>query len=195
MEHEDLMRKLENLETPDIELPGHKQALRIALLNSRHFKQGSAMDWAKILAPVTVAVLVIAVVGFFNVVQPRIEMAHASEIVRNDPYVQELLGERGLEIADVELRDSEAFVLVVLKPVYVELYGNKDLVPAPGETQYSACNISFSGYIFKVDLAAEQVVAFGEVANVTDLGDVKLEDINLAKIAPSESEEPEGDAG
>jgi uncharacterized secreted protein with C-terminal beta-propeller domain len=65
MKHEDLIKKLENLKTPDIELTGHKQALRMTLLNSGRFKKRTIMDWAKILAPVTAAVLLITVVGLF----------------------------------------------------------------------------------------------------------------------------------
>jgi len=37
MKHEDLIKKLENLETPEIELQGHKQALKMALLSSGRF--------------------------------------------------------------------------------------------------------------------------------------------------------------
>ena len=70
MKHEDLIEKLENLETPEIELPGHKQALKMALLDSGRFKERTIMDWVKILAPITAAVLLIAVMGFFAVYKP-----------------------------------------------------------------------------------------------------------------------------
>jgi len=70
MKHEDLIKKLENLETPEIELLGHKQALKMALLNSGRFKERTIMDWAKILAPITTALLLIAVVGVFAVYRP-----------------------------------------------------------------------------------------------------------------------------
>jgi inhibitor of cysteine peptidase len=70
MKHEDLIKKLENLETPEIELPGHKQALKMVLLSSERFKKRTIMDWTKILAPVATAVLVIAVLGLFSVYQP-----------------------------------------------------------------------------------------------------------------------------
>ena len=70
MKHEDLIKKLENLETPEIEVPGHKQALKMALLNSGRFKERTIMNWAKVLAPITAAVLLIAVVGFFAVDRP-----------------------------------------------------------------------------------------------------------------------------
>jgi uncharacterized secreted protein with C-terminal beta-propeller domain len=67
MKYEDLIKKLENLKTPDIELPGHKQVLRMALLDSGRFKQRTIMNWAKVLAPVAAAVLLITVVGLFAV--------------------------------------------------------------------------------------------------------------------------------
>ena len=70
MKHEDLIKKLENLETPEIELPGHRQALKMALLSSGRFKARTIMDWTKILAPVTAALLLIAVMGLFAVYKP-----------------------------------------------------------------------------------------------------------------------------
>jgi inhibitor of cysteine peptidase len=70
MKHEDFMKKLENLETPEIELSGHRQSLKMALLSSGRFKERTIMDWVKILAPVTAAVLLIAVVGVFALNRP-----------------------------------------------------------------------------------------------------------------------------
>jgi inhibitor of cysteine peptidase len=87
MKQEDLIKKLENLKTPEIELQGHKQALKMTLLSSGRFKartiavniiprlspapaMAAVMDWAKILAPVATAVLLIAVVGVLAVLKP-----------------------------------------------------------------------------------------------------------------------------
>jgi len=65
MKHEDFIEKLEKLKTPEIELRGHKQALRMFLLNSGRFKQKTIMNWTKVLAPIAAAVLLITVVGIF----------------------------------------------------------------------------------------------------------------------------------
>jgi inhibitor of cysteine peptidase len=70
MKHEDLIKKLDNLKTPEIGLPGRRQVLRMFLLNSGRFRRKTAMDWAKVLAPVTAALLVVASVGVFAGVQP-----------------------------------------------------------------------------------------------------------------------------
>jgi len=71
MKHEDLIEKLKNLKTPEIELPGHKQTLKMVLLSSERFRKRTIMDWTKILAPITAALLLIAVVGFFAVNRPE----------------------------------------------------------------------------------------------------------------------------
>src|SRR4030042_492418 len=67
MKYEDFIKKLENLKTPDIELPGHKQVLKMFLLNSGRFRARTVMNWAKLLAPVAAAVLLIAVTGLVAV--------------------------------------------------------------------------------------------------------------------------------
>jgi inhibitor of cysteine peptidase len=71
MKHEDLIKKLENLKTPEIELPGYRQALKMALLSSGRFKARTIKDWTKILAPVATAVLLIAVMGLLAVIKPE----------------------------------------------------------------------------------------------------------------------------
>ena len=193
MKHEDLIQKLENLETPEIELPGHKQALKMALLNSGRFKERTIMDWAKILAPVTAAVLLIAVVGFFNVIQPRLQIAQAKEIAMNDPQVQELMEENELEITEVKLQNGEAFVLVAYQLTSEQSRPDGDILTAPGEGSPSACNVTVSGYILKVDLAEEKVTEFGKVDEITGLQDINLDDIDFANFGPPEGEEPEED--
>jgi len=65
MKYEDFVKKLENLKAPEIELPGHKQALRMFLLNYGRFKQKTIMNWAKVLAPIAATVLLITFVGIF----------------------------------------------------------------------------------------------------------------------------------
>ena len=190
MKYEDLIKKLENLENPEIQLPGHKQALKMALLNSGHFKERTIRDWTKILAPVTAAVLLIAVVGFFNVIQPRLQMAQAKEIAMSNPQVQELMKNNELEITEVELRNGEAFVLLTHQVTSVESHPGEDALPAPGEGSFSAANITVSGYILKVNLAEEKVTEFGKLDESTGLRDINLDDIDFAKLEPAEGMAP-----
>jgi len=112
MREEDLIRQLESLETPDIELAGHRQALRAALINSDRFQRRTPTGWARILAPVAAAAALIAFFGFVNLIQPELHTARAMEIARTDAQVQALMTEYGLDIAEVKLQDGEAFVLL-----------------------------------------------------------------------------------
>ncbi|MGA8848532.1 MAG: beta-propeller domain-containing protein [Dehalococcoidia bacterium] len=86
MKHEDLIEKLEHLQTPEIELPGHKQALKMALLNSGRFKERTIMNWAKILAPITAALLLIAALGVFVVNKPGPLLLGGNQISRFASY-------------------------------------------------------------------------------------------------------------
>ncbi len=190
MKHEDLIRKLENLETPEIELPGHRQALRMALLSSGRFKQRTIMAWAKILAPVTAAVLLISIVGFFNVIQPRMQIAQAKEIAMNDPQVRELMEEYGLEITEVKLQNGEAFVFVANQLASAQSRPDENVLPVTGEGFPPAYNITVSGYILKVDLVEKKAIEFGKLDEITTLQDIKLEDIDFVKFEPLEGTAP-----
>jgi len=88
MKYEDLMKKLENLKTPEIELAGHKRALRMALLSSRYFRKRISIDWAKMLAPVAATVLLIAVAGFFAAIQPSLVHFGGNQIDKFASYQQ-----------------------------------------------------------------------------------------------------------
>jgi hypothetical protein len=148
------------------------------------------VDWAKILVPVTAAVLLIAVVGFFSVIQPQLQMSRAKEITKNDPQVQQLMAENELEITEIRLQNGEAFVLVTYRVASSDTLPGEYTLPA-GEGSLTAGNITVSGYILKVDLAEEKVTEFGQVDEITGLRHVNLEDVDFTKIALPESEEPD----
>jgi len=122
MEFKDLEKKLENIETPEIEIQSHKQRLKAALL-TQHQKlrfgnrQGSGYFWNKImlrrLVPVGVVLALVLVVGF-SVIQPKLQIARAMEIAKNDPQIQRLIEDYGLEIKQVKLQDGKAYVLLAL---------------------------------------------------------------------------------
>jgi inhibitor of cysteine peptidase len=90
MKHDDFIEKLENLKTPEVELPGHRQALKMVLLRSRRFKERTIMDWAKLLAPVTAALLLVASLGFFAAIKPEFvsPLLGGNQINRFTSYAQ-----------------------------------------------------------------------------------------------------------
>jgi inhibitor of cysteine peptidase len=138
MKHEDLIKKLENLKTPEIELPGHKQALKMALLSSGRFKARTIWDWTKILAPVATAVLLIAVMGLLAVYRP--ELPGGNQISRFASYeqLQDFINTNA-QYKAFHWRD--AFLAVV----------GEGAVPAPSSTNdysitdYSTTNIQVAG--------------------------------------------------
>jgi len=139
MKQEDLIKRLENLETPEIELPGHRQALRTALLRSDRFSKRTVLDWARILVPVTAAVVLIAVLGLFNSMQPSDNQMSrfasydelAEFINANTKFVPVLFSGR--------LRmDSE---LAAFAPVPLGLHGRSKLAAV----EYSTTNIQVAG--------------------------------------------------
>lgn len=202
MKHEDLVQKLETLETPDIELPGHRQTLRMALLNSGRFRKRTTADWARILAPVTAALVLIVVVGFFNVIQPQLQIVQAKDIASNNPHVQALLEEYGLEIAEVKLQGDQAFVLLAPQsarllagdsdPAGVPIPGwSGEPVPGPEEGSSVPEEELFAGYVLHVDLLEKKVSGFGQIHEVTGLGDIDLEAIDFASLEPPDVAAPE----
>jgi len=143
MKHEDLIEKLKNLKTPEIELPGHKQTLKMVLLSSERFKKRTIMDWAKILAPVATAVLLIAVVGLFAVYKPGPSPIGENQISRFSSYweLQYFIKANTQSITSRWMPGwmpgffvSEAGKNAVLAPI-----------PAPPGTDYSATNIQVAG--------------------------------------------------
>jgi inhibitor of cysteine peptidase len=139
MKNEDLIKKLENLETPEIELPGHKQALKMALLSSERFKERTIMDWAKILAPITAAVLLIGIVGFFAATKPEPlpELLGENQISRFASY-EELQG-------FVNENTQDKGMLNMPHRFWSGGAEEDALAPAPADSDYSTTNIQVAG--------------------------------------------------
>jgi len=133
MKHEDLIKKLENLKTPEIELPGHKQALKMALLSSGRFKERTIMDWAKILAPVSAALLLIAVVGFFAVYKPG--PLGENQISRFASYE---------ELKEFVQSNAQDTTFLWRDGVFAPASG-EGAIPAPSAPDYATTNIQVAG--------------------------------------------------
>jgi len=191
MKHEDLIEKLKNLKTPEIELPGHKQTLKMVLLSSERFKKRTIMDWTKILAPITAALLLIAVVGFFavNRLEPVVPFEPANlggnQINRFSSY-EEL---EDFVKANIQYTASP-WRHVWMNDVFKGVTG-EGAIFAPAASDYSATNIQVAGVdeadIIKTDgeyiyLASGQKVIIvkaypPEQAQV--LSEIKLEGIAI----------------
>jgi len=133
MKHDDLIEKLEHLKTPEIELHGHKQALKMALLNSRRFKERTIMDWTKILAPITAALLLIAVVGVFAVAKPEPLLLGGNQISRFSSY------EELQEFIKTNTQDKS------WGPIRFWAESDAGAALAPAASDYSTTNIQVAG--------------------------------------------------
>jgi hypothetical protein len=64
-------------------------------------------------AGVALAAALILLIGF-TVTQPKLQIATAMEIAKNDPQIQKLIEDYGVEIKQVKLQDGKAYVLLAL---------------------------------------------------------------------------------
>ena len=191
MKHEDLIEKLKNLKTPEIELPGHKQTLKMVLLSSERFKKRTIMDWTKILAPITAALLLIAVVGFFavNTLEPVV------------PFEPALLGENQISkfASYEELQDfintnaqytASPWRHVWMNDVFKGVTG-EGAIYAPAASDYSPTNIQVAGvdeadivktdgdYIYLVSGQKVIIVKAYPPGQAQVLSEIKLEGIAI----------------
>ncbi len=196
---EDLIKKLESVKTPEIEIQSHKQKLKMALL-ARHslgigglnsgyftpfrnkfltgFNEKTIMFWTKTmkewlrhptwhgLVPVGVALALILVLGF-TVIQPKLQIAKAMEIAKNDPQIQQLMKDYGVEIKEVKLHKGKAYVLLTLpeeKLPPLPLSGKEEIgMPGPGQFFIAYKDpktgeiIESSGSVAEINLKSEKV--------------------------------------
>jgi len=136
MRKEDLIKKLENIKTPEIEIQSHKERLKVALLSSGYFKEEKIMNpiafWTKRLVPAGIALALILAIGF-SVIQPKLQIAKAMEIAKKDPQIQQLMKDYGLEIKEVKLQDGKAYVLLALPEEKLPSGLTKGRVRGPGQ--------------------------------------------------------------
>jgi inhibitor of cysteine peptidase len=139
MKYEDLIKKLEDLKTPDIELPGHRQVLRMALLDSGRFKQRTIMNWAKVLAPITAALLIMAMVGFFAVDRSGPLYLGDSQISKFASY------EQLHEFVKTNAGYKQFFWRVGGGDAILAPGSEEGFAPAPAVTDHSTTNIQVAG--------------------------------------------------
>ena len=138
MKEEDLIKKLENVELPDIKLQGHQRRLKMALLDSgysRRQQKNTILELAKSIVkgvkdtmikglvsrqPVwktaTIGILAVALVLGLSLTIPSLTTdsvyAQAEEIVRNSPEVHKALDDAGeIKVINIDIEDYEGIVI------------------------------------------------------------------------------------
>ena len=136
MKEEELIKKLESIKLPQIEIQSHRRRLRMALLNSEYFKEQpkagvfsqvsstvkrgadvlkGLISWRPVWKPALVSALAIALIvssALFvpSLVSPSAETL-AADIAKNSPEVQKLLGDDWVTVRKVQLVDGVGHVV------------------------------------------------------------------------------------
>jgi len=126
MKKEDLIKKLENITAPklnihDFRIENHKQSLKSSLLASEYsvsfkdllqeFNQSKIMFWTKRLSPAGLAFVLVFVLGL-GMIQTKSQIVRAMEIAQNDPQIVEIMEEYGVDVRDVRLIDNKPYILL-----------------------------------------------------------------------------------
>jgi hypothetical protein len=145
MKEEELIRKLENVELPDIKLQSHQRRLRMALLDASYLKRQSGVTILELVKskinevkdtimrgldsqqPVwktaALGILALIMIIGLSLTIPSLsnESAYAADIVQDSPKVQAVLGDGEVEVVKVIVIDGKAIVIVKSKTGIVKV--------------------------------------------------------------------------
>ncbi len=183
-------------------LPAEAPAQAGLVLKLITIKKFITMRKIKRFGLVGVPAMAIIIALFFTVVSPKLQMARAMEIAKNDPQIQQLMEDYGVEIKQIKLQDGKAFVLLALPedklPLELEkraLGGEETGVRGPGQMFMAYQNaetgevIEFSGSIVEISLKEKKVEKLEMLEtmkfNLTPLTEEeKVRAIEIAKSEP-----------
>jgi len=160
MNLDDLIKKLEKAELPEIELPSHKRQLKTALINWKYqAKKGGVFSvfpvlFKKRLIPLaaTVAVIILVLISA-NFLSPAYTLAKVRNIAMQNPQLKNLI-DKGAEIKDIVVtNNSKAYVLIT--PQNNENGGN-----IGGE----ATKEEIKGALAEIEIKEERVSKIEEIA-------------------------------
>lgn len=115
MGEEDLIKKLEKISVPEIEIPSHRARLRAVLLkkHSEERKKRRTFDvfWRLAPLPLGLVTILLVVAIFGNLLSPDYSLAEIEDMAMKDPQVRKLV-ENGAAIREVKIIKNRAYVLV-----------------------------------------------------------------------------------
>jgi len=175
MEFNDLIKKLENTDVPEVEIKSHKARLRFALLNSDYFKKPSFFNIIRKYLFFAVSATVLMLILIITVVQPKLTEARVLQIARNNPEIKKIMEEQNMILGDVKVKDNKAYILL-----------NPPLDSKIDETEDSKFTIK----IQKTDIETlkEAEVAIIEV-NIDKKKVTKIDSIDSEEFLPLEETE------
>jgi hypothetical protein len=177
MEENNLIKKLEEISPPEIELPSHKRGLKQTLLN-RYYKE--KRNWAifdifRKLVPIGAVVIILTVLLVNNFILPTYTPTQAREIATKNPQVQNLI-EEGAVIQDIKILKDKGYVL---------LQGQQEEIRETVGAKEEFFTEEFFGALAEVDLKKKQV---SKIENVTPESYSLVEEEKAKEIAKNDPE-------
>jgi len=152
---EDLIKKLEEISFPEIEIPGHKRKLRETLFGKypKEKRIWAVFNILQKTIPLGMAIILI----FFainNLIYPNYNLSKAKEIALKNPQVKELI-EKGGEIKDIEIIKNQAYLLV--QPIREEEMTIPELEKMGAAGVRKAEKEEISGALIQVNLKGKEI--------------------------------------
>jgi len=164
MKEEDLIKKLENVSLPEIEVPSRKERLKIALL-SRYQREKKGWEifglFSKII-PIGAAAALVLILSFNFAIAPTYNLAEAREIALKDPQVDSLIG-KGAVVKDVQIVDGKAYFLIQMpeKREVLETESRSSLMASPSQEEKSKKEVF--AVLAEVDIKSKRVSRIDDV--------------------------------
>ena len=169
MREEDLIKKLEEISLPKIEIKSHKERLNLTLMKkySPERKKAEVFNIFKKLVPAGVIAVLLFLFIFNNLNSQKYNLAKAKEIALQNNEIKNWL-QQGSIIKDIKVVDGKAYVLI--EPPEVKKEPEE---PAPASLK--------SGVAFQENLTGEEKFG-GALAEVN----IKEKEVkNIKKLAPA----------
>ena len=152
---EDLIKKLEEISFPEIEIPGHKRKLRETLFGKypEEKRIWAVFNILQKTIPLGIAIILI----FFainNLIYPHYNLSKAKEIALKNPQVKELI-EKGGKIKDIEIIKNQAYLLV--QPIREEEMAIPELEKMGAAGVRKAEKEEISGALIQVNLKGKEI--------------------------------------
>lgn len=180
MTEEDLIKKLENISLPEIEIKSHKERLKLALME-KYFPERKKVESFPIfrkLIPAGVIAIILFFFIFNNLINSsKYNLAKAREIALQNSEIKDWVAE-GAIIKDVEIVDGRAYVLIEPPKAIEEKKTAPSNLKSAGLAPESLelTKEGFMGALAEVDIKEKKISKIENLTpTVTNLIEVKKE--------------------
>jgi len=164
MEEQDLIKKLEEVKAPEVELASHKRKLRAYLLSQYPVQE--AFGFFKRALPIGFAFIILLALVFETSIFQGPDVVTAKDIAMKDPRVKALIEEGGV-IKETQLADSKGYMLVRLDK--------------PKELSYQDKTMAVSGTVSEEPVSEFLIEVDFKEKKVSQIKELPLPDLFLSE--------------